>query len=215
MKSFLTYTCVLFSFAFLVFLNPSYAQEPAISIDQPMPVQPAKKNENSASTAEEYVKTHYDSCLARQHGALTKKEINQICACSASNMSENLSIDEMKSLGKKTKEGKNARSKFIGYAYAPCVKYLIGDITKTDCLGGELIKNVKVGKLAVCKCSEKKMLSLMDNLSPSVMIDAVKQNPMTLDPIDEFISSEAFSVQRDGIIERCIFEMAYKRDNKR
>lgn len=215
MKSFLTSLCLLFSLAFLAFLSPSYAQEPAVSIDQPLPEKTVKKSTESAATAEEYVKIHFEKCLARSHGVLTEKEVNQICACSAANMSEVLSIDEMKSLDKKTKQGKTARSKFIGYAYAPCVKYLVGDMTKTDCLGGKLAKNIKVGKLAVCKCAEKTMLSLIDNLSAHFMIEAVRQNPMTLDPIDEFLSSDAFAVQRDGNIERCIFEKAYEKDNRR
>lgn len=194
----------------------SFAQEPTVPFDQGFDNPAfAKKKEVIPKNAEEFAKLHYEKCLERDHLALTEKSIESICSCSAANLSESLSFDEMQLMSKDTKEGKSARSKFIGFSYAPCVKYLVADLTRTDCLAGELVKKIRVGKMAVCKCAEKKMLANIDKFAADYMIQAVVEDPMTLDPIDKYLSSQNFISQRDDYTEKCIYQLAYERDNRK
>lgn len=205
---------LLLTFIFISVPHAVSAQETTIPMEQNDISAKTPKKSGEPTNSEEFVKSHFKKCLARDHLSLSDKQVESICSCSAANLNETLSFEEMKLMTKSSDIGKEARQKFLAYAYAPCLKYLVADISKNDCLGSELAKNIKIGKLNVCKCVEKKMVSIFERQAPSFMIEAVAQNPMTLDPVDNYFSSEGYISQRDGYIKECIYNTAYKRDNK-
>lgn len=204
-------------FAFIALLvaasMPALAQEPAVPLDQNFS-SPAEQKEAAPKNAEEYAALHFKRCVAREHGSFTNSEVELICGCSASNMTGALTLNEMILLTKRSRDGDAARAKFLTFAYAPCLKYLVTDMTRTDCFASDVTKKVSVGKRAVCKCTADKMVELFERMSPDLIISEVAKNSMTLDPLDAFLSSESYFVQRDDFIRECIYDMAYKRENR-
>lgn len=198
-----------------MFLLPhaAAAQEPSIPIDQNFPQSPAKRVIEPRN-AEEFSKAHFKKCLERDHLGLTTRETELICGCSASNMVGVMNFDEMKAMSLENSVGKNARAKFLTFAYAPCIEYLTTDVTKADCMSGEAAKDIRIGKFAVCKCAAEKMVGLIKVTSAGYIDEAVKREPMNIDPMDAYFSSKSYQVQRDGYIRECAYQMAYERDNR-
>lgn len=204
-----------FFFAFMQSMN-AHAGDPSISLDSNVgsTFPPEQKKEEPPKNATEFASAYFKSCTARDHLSLTTNETKTICGCTSANMTQALSFKEMQLLDKDTPQGKDARGKFIAYAYGPCIQYLTEDVTKTDCMGSPLIQKVAVGKLAVCRCASDQMLKIMKRLAPTLVIDAVTQDPMTLDPMDSYFMNQSYTSQRDGYIRQCLYDMAYKKDNK-
>ncbi|MGH1378420.1 MAG: hypothetical protein ACRBB3_06325 [Alphaproteobacteria bacterium] len=165
-------------------------------------------------TSEIMANHYYKTCSNKKNLSFDEEETKIICACSSAKMSEILSVQEFKDLEKKTKAGKDARGKYIAYAYAPCMKHVIERKVKHDCYASKSLDDVVSGKKSLCKCVVDRFKYHIDQNATLIVRKATHYNPMTLNPLEEYFKHDNYYSQRDHTIKQCRFEFFYKIENR-
>lgn len=159
----------------------------------------------------DYAKDYYASCMKREHNVYTKEQQEVACTCAAAKMSESLSLNQLQALQKDNMEGKDARDSFLAYAYAPCIKHVTKEVVRSDCFQSEQLKRVISGKSAVCQCAVDQLDKIISEMMPTIIIDIVRQYPMTLDPMEYYFVSDDYSRQSRGFFSSCTYDHFYRK----
>lgn len=210
----------LFLLCLGLFSDVSFAQ--GNGSDEPVPIDkdlttPKKPEPPQPKTIEDLANVYYKKCVARDNKAFIKSEKETLCGCTAAKMTEMLTFKEISLLETEDPLGQNggqmARKKFLTLIYVPCMPYATKHFTKSDCYSNQRIKKVPIGKVAVCKCVSDELTSYVDRLSPTIIYDSAIKNPMSLDPLEEYFISEGYNITRNRIIEGCIYNLSYEKQN--
>ncbi len=157
---------------------------------------------------------YYETCTSKKNLAFDEEETKILCGCNAAEMSEILTVQEFKDLDKNTRKGKEARGKALAYAYAPCMKYVIEKKVKYDCYVSNKLDDIVVGKRSLCKCVVDSFKRYFDNNATSIITRATHNNPMTMNPLEDYFIETNYRSQQAHVIKQCRFKFLYKRDNK-
>ena len=143
-------------------------------------------NDGKPATATVMGNRYYQTCMNEETFTLRDDEKEILCACSAANMSEHLSVEEFKQLDKETTAGRNARGKAIAYGYTPCINYMLENKTKRDCLSSATLDNIltKKGKKRICKCTSEHYLNFFSKEGSNIMLQEILYEPLTLNPLE-------------------------------
>ena len=153
-------------------------------------VQKEPEKEDLPETGEDFANAFFMKCIAENKPQYTIEIQEYMCACSSAKMADYLSISEMKALDKETKIGENARTKFIIHAHTPCMQDAIKEITLNSCKNSTYLKqHVVSGKMKICNCMIEGMQNYFEVGHTNLIMNAVMTNPMTIDPLHDFLSS--------------------------
>lgn len=210
------YLPVLYFMMFLVFCVPVMAQTPEEDSVKPLheilnPPTDGVVTPGKSKLPVDYAKDYYNSCMNREHNVYTKEQQELACTCTAAKMSESLSLKQLQTLQKDNMEGKDARDTFLAYSYAPCMKHVIKEVIRADCFQSEPVKRVVSGKSAVCQCAVDQLDKLVGEMMPSIIIDIVREYPMTLDPMEYYFISEDYARQSRGYFSSCTYDHFYRK----
>ncbi|PCJ96336.1 MAG: hypothetical protein COA45_11060 [Zetaproteobacteria bacterium] len=156
---------------------------------------------------------YYKICTSKKNLAFDEEETKILCGCNAAEMSELLSVQEFKDLDKNTRKGKDARGKSLAYAYAPCMKHVIEKKVKYDCYVSRKLDDIVVGKKTLCKCVVNNFKSYFDQSATDIIMRATHNDPMTMNPLEDFFMETNYRAQHDHYIQQCRFEFLYNKEN--
>jgi len=156
---------------------------------------------------------YYKTCVTQESAKFNEAQMETLCACSSANMSQNLSIQDFYDLEKPTKAGRDARGKAIAYGYVPCMNYVTDDVITRDCRTDPQMKSVVAGKKAVCKCTLNKFNDYLGRNGTSIIMDGLKYEPMTMNPLDRFFSQRNYKSVLRNYIKKCVYNRQYERNN--
>jgi hypothetical protein len=167
-------------------------------------VQKEPEKDKGPSTGEEFANAFFLKCVAENKPNYTTEIQEYMCACSSAKMVDYLSIDEMKALDKETRLGENARTKFIIHAHTACMKDAIKEIALNSCKESTYLKqNVVTGKMKICNCMAEGMQNFIEAGHTNLIMNAVMKNPMTIDPLHDFLSSNDFLRTESQYVSNC------------
>lgn len=165
-------------------------------------------------TSEIMANHYYKTCSNKKNLSFDEEETKILCACNAAKMSEVLSVQEFKDLEKNNKKGKEARGRYLAYAYAPCMKHVIEKKVKHDCYVSRQLDDIVAGKKSLCKCVIDRFKYHFSSNAGNIIRKAAHYNPMTLNPLEDYFIHENYYQQRDHTIKQCRFQFFYKQDNR-
>ncbi len=157
---------------------------------------------------------YYNKCVNKKSLAFEKAEQEILCGCTAARMSERLTVKEFKEIHQKTKSGKEARGKMLAHSYAPCMDYVIEKKVRSDCHKSKILNGIVIGKKAICKCTIKYFKEFTNRNASFIIMDSVHNNPMTIDPLEDFFIGTNYHSQRDAFAKICRYDIQFKRDNR-
>ncbi len=172
------------------------------------------ENDGKPLTAARMANNYYKKCIAAETLVFTQDEIQTLCACSSANMAETLTIDEFTVLEQDSRKGRDARGKAISFGYAPCMQYVIETKIKRDCQDAPYINDVIIGKKAICQCTTDYFQKHVTGNGPYIILEALKYNPMTLNPLEDYFRKDTYIGQRDQYIRACRDKIQYQLDRK-
>ena len=164
-------------------------------------------------TPADFANQYYKECAAEESWVLDPEEKKYLCGCNSAKMSELLTVQEFRDLDLKGPVGNEARGKMLAYAYSPCMDHVIEKKVKHDCYVSKHLENIVNGKKLICKCSADRFKRFMSLNSPTIIMNAVHYDPMTIDPIEKYFADQNYFAQRDQFIKQCIYEVKYSFEN--
>ncbi len=171
-------------------------------------------NGSKPITPADLARSYYHKCVAKESLIFTRREQEILCSCTASGMATALTAKEIKHLERKTNTGTEARDKFRAFAYAPCMEYVVEDKVQFECYKTPLIKSLIGGKKAICQCTKERMKKFINDNASTIIINAARENPMTLDPLGDYFVRADYYGQRDYTIKQCYDMFRYNKDNR-
>lgn len=172
---------------------------------------PQEKNNTLKLSPIERGNFYYENCMQTESLAFDKNEKETLCTCTAAKMTNLLTNKEFSHLYKDSKEGSNARMKVITYAYTGCMNYVIEKKIRKDCATLPFLDTVFHGKKQVCACAVNQYNELMSKAAPEIFMDAIKYDPMTLNPLEHYFTSDAYYYNVKRYAKACRTKLLYEK----
>lgn len=207
---------LLFLFALLLFFPlPSSAQDddvkPLSEILNP-PIDYG--NDGKPLTSQIMANYYFKNCIKEDTLVFEQDEKELLCACSAANMSQHLSVEEFKALDKDTVKGRNARGKAIVNGYTPCMEYVMESKIMRDCSKSKQLRDIIIGKSKMCGCTTNYMKSFMTRDGAYLIMNTLEQHPMSLDPLEYYFREDGYFNQLEHYLKGCIRTEKYGQDRR-
>ena len=175
---------------------------------------PEKNEAGEVMTSYDMANIYYNSCINKNSLAFNEEEQDLLCACTASNMAEKLSVEEIRLLNQETRMGKEARGKMLSFCYAPCMEYVVEDKIRGDCYASKDLGDIIRGQRTICQCAADGYKKLIRDSAASIITNAVYKDPMTLDPLEDYFTQQNYIEQKNHFVRDCKYKLLYERENK-
>ncbi len=130
------------------FSGPDNDLERALDLndkDKPQNTDPKVAGKNLANQ-------YYKNCLKQPAGIMSADSHKALCGCTAAQMVETMSVDEIQTMFTQTKEGNFQRQRMMALVYIPCMEYPVEDMVVNHCMSQpEVTKGLKKAR-EVCGC---------------------------------------------------------------
>ncbi len=194
--------------------TPAFAQDDVKNLSEILNPSVDFGNSDEPLTAAVMSKYFFKQCLASESLVLNDKEKELLCACQSSNMSENLTVEEFKLLEVDSIPGRNARGKAIAFGFTPCMEYVLDSKINRDCMKSEKISDVIFGKKRMCGCTTNRFKSIITNNGTYFIMDAVKHEPMNLNPLEHYFRQDTYFSTLEFLVEQCRTDIQFKLDRR-
>lgn len=151
-----------------------------------------------------FAERYYDNCLKAEHTNFTPQGQEALCACTAAQIQEVMTEEEINVMGQNTNAGQAVRDKVLIQVYGPCIRYPTHDLIFNRCmrdteLGRQLKKHT-----AVCTCLADKMADFVDQNAPDVLTTTMYSNPGITDPLYHMVESSFFNKKAQSFVQYCV-----------
>lgn len=171
-------------------------------------------NDGKPLTPKIMANNYYKQCNKVNSYFLGPDEQNILCSCSAAKMSEMLTVQEFKDLGKPNLKGKDARGKMLAYAYAPCMEYAVKDVVQRDCMAHKDLREIVVGKSKICGCVINKYNTFLNENGTHIIMSALHYDPMTMNPLEQHYVEGQYDVQLNMFVRQCRYVHHYNQKTR-
>ncbi len=158
-------------------------------------------------------KAFYKKCMGTRSLAFSNEEKDMMCACTAANLDTVITPKEYQSINSDSVRGRDVRGKIIAYSYLECVDYIIESKLKADCMVSPIINEIVRGKSQICTCSAEKYNDILKKNTSYIIMDALKHDPMTLNPFEHYFTTTNHGDNLDNYIRHCKTKMLYEKHN--
>ena len=164
---------------------------------------PAHAQEVTAEMSEAY----YNSCIRKERPpALTKEGQDSLCACTASKMLENMTLEDIKDLSNEEQAiRRDAFNYMLVTVYAPCMEQPTKDYYYHTCRSNPKSRLITTDSRVMCKCISEKVSKYVRKKGPEIFADILTRNPNIQDPMGALESDPVFQsyVKKQGVA--CLF----------
>ncbi len=141
---------------------------------------------------------YYDQCLANaaKDGTMFKANAKNFCECTAQNMKNNLSQEELQALQGQGQAARNVINKILVYVNGPCMKFPVNDLVLRKCM-----KNI--GNEKTCTCLSGGVSTYLAKEAPRMLADVLDRDPNITDPLGAIMNAPAYKIQESKIAMQC------------
>lgn len=132
-------------------LNKDRTIERALDLDDTTPQSEAPQN------VKQLANQYYLNCIKTPPGIMRISSLKALCGCTASEMAEVMSADEIRLMYEPTPEGEYQRQRMMGLVYVPCMKYPVEDLVRNNCISQREIREGLKHASQVCSCLGREM----------------------------------------------------------
>ena len=175
MKKFLLITTIIFT-----------ATIPALSYAAGTPI------------TDDIAKKYFDNCVsgAQKEGTMTPATQQRYCACTALNMKQNMSQEDLAALSAQGDVARAALNKVLLNVNGPCMEYSTHDLINKKCM-------TDVKDPAICSCLSTKMGNYIKQVSGQMMPKLLAANPNAYDLVTPIMESPEVENTQKQIAMQC------------
>lgn len=153
---------------------------------------PALSYAAGTPVTDEIAKKYFDNCVAgaQQQGTMTPATQQRYCACTAINMKQKMTQEDLAALSAKGDVARAALNKVLLDVNGPCMEYSTYDLINKKCMTD--VKNA-----AICSCLSTKMGAYIKDVSGRMLPQLLAANPNAYDLVTPVMESpEVENTQR-------------------
>lgn len=140
---------------------------------------------------------YYKNCKAQNDPRLRPETQEALCACTAVQMIEKMSVEEVQTMASNDQSGRISLNKMLVEVYAPCMNFPVQDMIADECMNDPKVDmaGLKMNKSVLCNCMGEKTGAWMATVGRSLMAQILTQNPNITDPIGPVMEDKSFRQQ--------------------
>ncbi len=197
----------------IIDLNPTKREVvPRNSKPQPEPKQieePQAKTKEQTAVSSDMAKQYYNNCITQENSILTEESQEMLCACTSVKMTEEMSVEEIKTMFQNTKEGQHMRNVMLIRVYTPCMKFPARDLIYKSCSEDRAVSQNLKKPRKVCNCMADRMAEYTVEKAPDVITQAVRQDASNLDPLALLFDDVHFNAKSKTVMTQCLYKHEY------
>jgi len=141
---------------------------------------------------------YYNNCVAgaQKQGQLTPQNQQRYCACTAMNMQQSMTQEDLSALSYKDEKARLVLNKILTNVNAPCMQYPVHDMISKKCMTD--LKNS-----GICNCLSNKMGQYTAQQAQKMMPQLLAENPNLFDPLTPIMDSQEFQQTQKSIALSC------------
>lgn len=145
------------------------------------------------------VTKYYNQCLVAsdKEGTMTPQSSKSYCACTAGQMKNWISQENIKAMGGQDQAARDVINKVLVNVNAPCTRFPIHDMVYKECTR-------KMNGESTCQCLASGIASYLEGQSETLMGKILAANPNAYDPLGEIMNSAEYQQQEKAIAMSCI-----------
>lgn len=161
--------------------------------------------DNTPKTPASMANEYYKSCVAQESLAFNDYEKDLLCGCTSAKMTEFLEVDDYKHLHSSTMKGRDIRSQYMAYAYAPCLQYPMESKVADDCKYSPKLADIRFGKDQICQCTVETFQIFFQKYAADIFKQAQVYHPRTLNPLEYYTTeTNAYHSRLNTFIGECV-----------
>ena len=165
---------------------------------------PVETPQTQAPYQRNFANRFYDNCLKRANAVLQGENLQLMCACTSAQITKGMTNADLASLEDSGPAGLAARNKMMLNIYAPCMEFPAKALMDYRCINTPELKGKVRNVSALCSCVSEYIAKYMAQNAPSVMANAIRTNPGTLDPMAALVDSPEFEQQSQSYLLSCL-----------
>ena len=147
---------------------------------------------------------YYGSCMAKTTEGMSAESQKLLCACTAANMMNNMSVEDVKAMAQQDQNGRNATNKMVVDVYAPCIEYPAKEYYYNTCISNPQTAQMSKNPQGLCTCLGNEMASYLKANSRAVFQDLLMRNPAMVDPMSALTSDPKFQQFAQNKLLGCV-----------
>lgn len=146
----------------------------------------------------EMAEKYFANCVANaeKDGTMSKDSQNKYCACTAMNMQQSMTQQDLTALSSHGDTARAALNKVLISVNGPCMQYPTHDLLDNKCMAD--VKNS-----AICSCLSNKMGNFMKDISKRMLPALLANDPNIFDPMTPIMESPEFVQTQQKIALSC------------
>lgn len=146
----------------------------------------------------EMAEKYFANCVANaeKDGTMSKDSQNKYCACTAMNMQQSMTQEDLTALSSHGDTARAALNKVLITVNGPCMQYPTHDLLNNKCMAD--VKNP-----AICSCLSNKMGNFMKDISKRMLPTLLANDPNIFDPMTPIMESLEFVQTQQKIALSC------------
>ncbi len=140
----------------------------------------------------EMADSYYQNCISKEAAEnLTKESQDFLCACTASEMMDHMTTEDIEAMNVQDATGRAAMNYMIVKVYAPCMEYPAKDHYYNTCISN---KNSALGANPekTCNCMADKVAGYLAEKGEQVFAGILTRNPNIVDPMSALEADPEF-----------------------
>ncbi len=204
---------VLFIALTLISLTPAMAQDVFITNDkdatqaEQIPIDPNGKTPVSKDIANQF----FEDCVTKENAIFTGDSQEMFCACTSAKITEEMSMEEIRTMFEDTPEGQDMRNLMLIRIYTPCMEFPIHDLVYKSCMGDKNLRSGLKKPRSTCECMGSEMAAFVVERAPASIIRELRLNPQNLDPMGSFLNGKSYNTQTLSVQQTCLSRHEYGR----
>jgi hypothetical protein len=185
--------------SFFVMMSTVIAAPNATTITQPKTAQSAQKSKIIGTPlTQDMAEKYFTNCLesSRAQGIMSETTAQNYCGCTAVEMKDNLSQEEVAGLNEKMEVSRPVLNKVLIEVNGPCIHYPVKDLVHSKCM-------TDVGNSPVCQCVSEKISQFIKNISGRMLPEILKEDPNIFDPMGPIMESNEYKMRERQIVMSC------------
>ena len=139
---------------------------------------------------------YYKNCISRDDQRMSDSAQSALCSCSAAQMIEKMSIEEVFRMKKELGPGRIEYDKMLTEVYGPCMEVPVEETLYNECMNDSKVEQFYLrDKNKLCRCTSQKSARYLADNGVNVMTYLLKDAPAMEDPMDYILNDGRFRQQ--------------------
>lgn len=154
--------------------------------------------------SKEIANNYFENCKSQSDPRFSAASQEMFCACTAAQMVQNFTIEDMQASGRQDEIGRAATNKLIVNVYAPCIQYPAREYHYNTCIQNPKTKILGGNVEGICGCTSGKVAGYLAQNAQSLFQEILANNPTIADPMQALYDDAGFQKTVQGQLMSCI-----------